>query len=210
MWPHHVILNGYVCIFSNKIMPRPNGRHVDLVAFFLLLLFLSFSVLFLLSVSFFFFLVKYICGYTLKACQTFEIGFAIRKTRKVSTVLGALSCATKRWGGKRRAHTWIADAKWLKPKHTIIQRRQNWRHYFRFNHLCVCVCVQRHYLHILADVVVVIGRRCRFIPCFFPIHLSLIVVDLAGLTCWCTGYDSHCCNYLSGKFTENVYLLKFQ
>lgn len=141
MWPHHVILNGYVCIFSNKIMPRPNGRHVDLVAFFLLLLFLSFSVLFLLSVSFFFFLVKYICGSTLKACQTFEIGFAIRKTRKVSTVLGALSCATKRWGGKRRAHTWIADAKWLKPKHTIIQRWQNWRHYFCFNHLCVCVCV---------------------------------------------------------------------
>lgn len=173
MWPHHVILNGYVCIFSNKIMPRPNGRHVDLVAFFLLLLFLSFSVLFLLSVSFFFFLVKYICGSTLKACQTFEIGFAIRKTRKVSTVLGALSCATKRWGGKRRAHTWIADAKWLKPKHTIIQRRQNWRHYFRFNHLCVCVCVCTTALPAYSGRC----RRCHrstlsFYSWFFP-HSSL-------------------------------------
>lgn len=84
MWPHYVILNGNVCILTNKIMPWSNRRHVDFVAYILVVCAercccgfccCCHCHLFRFVLSSFY-LVKYICGFTLKACQTFGIGFA--------------------------------------------------------------------------------------------------------------------------------------
>lgn len=147
MWPHHVILNGYVCIFSNKIMPRPNGKTCRFLLRFL-------AVLFIVVVFFFFFRlsVKYICGYTLKACQTFEIGFAIRKTWKVS--IGFFSSSL---GRAREMWCWEETCTHLKPMPNGWKTKTH--HYPATTELATLfslqslVCVQRHYQHISA--------RCR-------------------------------------------------
>lgn len=162
--------------------------------------FLHFSFLFSSSSSsyFFFSFSKsqiHICGYTLKACQTFWNWICEWKT---------YTYGTYRRDGSKKQHT-KTERKKCQTERKLLCSDERIGDIIFASITCVyngitCIFFRSSCILFSHSVCSFHSSRC----------MSLIVVIMGLFNVQMHGCDSHCCNYLSGKFTENVYLLKFQ
>lgn len=179
MWPpHHVIPNTPFAFSTNKIMLQPNGIHVD---FRLVLVFTCY------------FSPNTFAATHGKACQTFEIGFAIkwekyRLGKEMHKELGPSSKRKKKYQEKEKKNDSAATTELA----TLFSLQS-------------LVCTTASYLHIAFFLFFEV----------FPLSICCGLCSFIHLpSCWAYSMCAQCTDarlrfallqLLIGKFTENVY-----